>query len=120
MKNENSISDRIMTMRYFDAITVGDYRYFSEASLNGFFRQNIIDNEIEFIGYFLGEDIEQELLHREIIYIGEELFFIPFNGRKVGVYNLAQKSFDTIEIKNDEVVSFSKAHRKGKIGRAHV
>lgn len=71
----------------YDVIEWKNKLWFSNSEFNGLFCMDKITYEVTFIDFFPNEKIEYTLLHRWIFGCGEKLFFIPFQGRNVHIYD---------------------------------
>lgn len=66
----------------------GDKFYFSEKDFNGLFKHDMNTKKTEFVGYFEGESIDSELLHRNAFLYNDKIFFIPDRGNYVHIYDI--------------------------------
>lgn len=95
-------------LNYIASYVYEDKRFFSNIEYNGLFAEDITTHHIEFVSFFENEMYTERFIHRDVIGVGERLFFIPFFGKGVSVYNSLSKKMRFVEInakKNFSVVA---------------
>lgn len=97
-------------LRFFDAHVDGKYLYFSARNFNGLFRVEIGKSEAEFLGHFREEAILQKNLHRQVFCIDNYLYFIPYTGKGISIYDKANKVFSFVDVQKKEKGIVSKAY----------
>ena len=86
------------SMGFINSYTYDGFRYFSNVDFNGLFRQNIADENIEFIDYFSDELLTRRLIHRTVIGVDERMFFFPLFGNGITEYHVSEKKFHFWEV----------------------
>jgi hypothetical protein len=76
-------------LHFMDAYQDGIYRYFSAIDCNGLFRMQIGKESAEFLCFFPDEDLNQKYLHRRVFFYKSKLYFTPYRGRGISVYDLS-------------------------------
>lgn len=97
-------------IKFFDAVEIDGYSYFSSKEYNCFFRKKKDSENVEYIGFFDSEDLDATALHINTINIGRKIYFIPFNGRSISVYDVDLNVIESFAVLLNEKISFSKAH----------
>lgn len=97
------------SIQFMDAYTEEGYMYFSAANFNGLFRLKKGSSEAEFLGYFTGEPLWQVDLHRQVIGVGDKLYFLPFNGSGISIYEKRTGDFSFVKIDTIQQVLVSRA-----------
>ena len=82
--------------------------YFSSLNSNGLYKMDINKKEPEFIGFFPNEELDGKHLHGAVKYCDGKLYFAPFSGNCISIYDLEKKQFESIEISNCENCMYSK------------
>lgn len=84
-----------------DACCIKNKIYFSNSCFNSLLYFDLIDYKIHFVGQFQSEDnIEQ--LHCNVFQEDEQLYFIPYKGSYISIYDLETDSLSTILLCNSE------------------
>lgn len=92
-------------LRFCDAYVNEKYMYFSARNFNGFFRLELGKAEADFIGYFKDEEMLQKNLHRQVVCVDDKLFFIPYTGKGVSIFDIKKGTFSFVKIKEGIIVS---------------
>ncbi len=85
-------------MSFYCGCLVGNVIYASNTNYNGLFRINMDTWKVEFVGNFPDERSYQKELHRKVIRIQDELYFIPNKGTCISTYNIHTSQFGKITI----------------------
>lgn len=100
-------------LHFRDAYIDGEYLFFSADNFNGLFRYKKGEGKAELLGYFSEYPSYKKNLHRQVVDIDEKLYFIPYEGKGIDIYD-----------KNTGKLSFVKIQRDGmnelQISRAFV
>lgn len=104
------------SLHFYEGIYYEDYFYFSSVEYNSLFRLKRNDTEAEHIGEFLEEDYFQENLHSQVIIEDDKLYFVPYDGHGISIYDTAKKEFDFVSLaEGNNNVSYVRAFQfKGK------
>ena len=74
-------------LKFNDVCYFEGYFYFSSNQFNGLFRWKKGDKKPEFLCMFEKELTLQDNMHSHILVHDRKLYFIPFNGSKISVYD---------------------------------
>lgn len=85
-------------LKFNDVCYFEGYFYFSSNQFNGLFRWKKGDKKPEFLCMFEKELTLQDNMHSHILVHDRKLYFIPFNGSKISVYDVDKKQMNYIEI----------------------
>uniref|UniRef100_UPI0040571610 hypothetical protein n=1 Tax=Agathobacter sp. TaxID=2021311 RepID=UPI0040571610 len=96
-------------LQFYDACKIGKNLYFSAKEFNGLFKYNIDEEKVELISRFYDEHLWKKNLHHQIIRFDHKLYFIPYNGNGISVYNLIMNKIDFISLSVKEENSISRA-----------
>lgn len=99
-------------LQFYDAYFCGKYFYFSALQFNGLFKAEINKNNAEFLGHFKEENIWQRNLHRQILNLDNRIYFIPYNGHGIHIYDLntGDMHYIMIKEKHEASISYSNAY----------
>lgn len=97
-----------------DAFFKDNFMYFSARNVNGLFKMNLQTKKTEFVCCFEEEWWRQEL-HRKVISYKNNLYFIPFCGTGISVYNLIKNEIKIYTLSNDPVTFSDAFIHEGKI-----
>ncbi len=81
----------------------GDMCWFSAMNYNGLYCLNRMNGRLSFMGGFPEEDLNIYEMHFDIVEYKMKLFFIPFNGSHVSVYDIAEKEMRTVRLPQGQV-----------------
>lgn len=84
-----------MHFSFSAGIVLGDSLFFSDNTINGLFKTDLIGHETMYIGSFQNEDHCKGLMHKQAISKDDMIYFVPNQGFNVHVFNI-----ETFEIKN--------------------
>lgn len=101
-------------LQFADAHIEGNSLFFSARNMNGLFRYKIGESKTEFLGHFKDEIIWQRTLHRQVINVENYLYFIPYNGQGISIYNKQTQTFSFVKIKERNLISVSRAFLLGQ------
>lgn len=105
-----------LNLNFNDAYIDRDYMYFSSRDFNGLFRLKKREEYAEWIGQFPQEAPWHKNLHCKIVEHNRTIFFTPYSGHGIHMYNLEKKEFKFFPLQNEKIVSFSNAiNVNGKI-----
>lgn len=96
-------------LQFWDASMYGEDLFFSARNFNGLFCMEKDRTEAEFIGHFPEEVVWQKNLHSQVISINDKLYFIPFQGTGVSIFDIKSKEFFYVNIEDKQPVEISKA-----------
>ena len=98
-------------LSFYDAFFYKDYMYFSCIDFNALFRIKKGQRDAEFVGEFECENSWMVSMHRRVFYDSGRLFFVPYFGKGIHIYDLDKKEFSLLELakSEDEYVHFSNA-----------
>ena len=82
----------------YSGVFVNDYLWFSNNTFNGLFRFDFNNNKIEFMDFFPNELINQINTHKKCFVYNNKLVFLPALGNFISIYDIEEKSFNTIEL----------------------
>lgn len=99
-----SVLERISCHNF---IEVEGYAYFSGWFYNGFFKVEIETGKTTFLGWFEEEKISQWNIHKEIFLRDDKIYMCPWRGRHLHIWNLADQTLCSVEIRKKEECSFS-------------
>ncbi|MCI8376533.1 MAG: WD40 repeat domain-containing protein [Lachnospiraceae bacterium] len=103
-------------LNFHDAYMDGEYIYFSSLDFNGLFRLKRGEKYAEWLGQFPGEEAWSKGLHYKIVEYNRKLFFTPFFGHGIHIYDLEKKNFKFYSLHDKNIFSFSNAvESDGKI-----
>ncbi len=88
---------------------IGDFIYFSLLRCNGLYSYNMKTGKIDFISYFEKESYKQEELHLYSLMYENKIYFIPYMGRYITVFNPENNRLEYIECKANNKCSYYKA-----------
>lgn len=89
---------------FLDAVRRDDEIWFSSNNGNGIFRADINFNEIRLENVFEEEYKTKEFPYSKILSYKEKLIFVPFQAKKIAVYNCNGNKVDYVELENTEKV----------------
>ncbi|MBP3195488.1 MAG: hypothetical protein J6N21_00575, partial [Butyrivibrio sp.] len=72
--------------------------YFSDQVRNGLYYYDINLGETRLVAHFENESMTQIDLHRKVIRNGSSLFFIPYYGRNIQIFDKENDSLKCVEI----------------------
>lgn len=96
-------------LNFDDAYIDGEYLFFSARDFNGFFRLKKGEKYAEWLGRFPGEAPWHKGLHFKIVEYGGKLFFTPFSGHGIHIYDLEKKDLRFYPLHGERTYSFSNA-----------
>lgn len=97
-------------LHFYDGVYHKDYFYFSSIEYNSLFRIKKNDTVAEYIGEFLKEDYFQENMHCQVIKEGNKLYFIPYNGHGISIFDISESKFDFVNLaENNKYISYVRA-----------
>lgn len=73
---------------YHKPIRIDNDLWISSANDNGLYKIGLSNSECEFVRMFPNESFKRGYLHSSSVKFGDELFFVPFAGKYISVYNL--------------------------------
>lgn len=86
----------------------GDLIYFSLLKCNGLYSYNMKTGKIDFISYFEKESLKEELHLYSVLY-ENKIYFIPYLGRYIAIFNPENNHIDYIECDVSDQCSYYKA-----------
>jgi len=95
---------------FHDFVTYGEYIYFSANNMNGLFRMHLETKEYKYLGEFPGENLKWHL-HMGAVLVGTQIWFAPFDAKKLSIYNIETEEFVVKDIIPDK----EKTAKYGKI-----
>jgi hypothetical protein len=101
---------REQNLLFMDGHIDGAYMYFSARNFNGLFRIAIGTDTAEFLGHFKEEEILKKNLHRQVVCINNQLYFIPYTGKGISIYDKAANTFSFAGMEGQEVFFISRAY----------
>lgn len=78
------------------------YAYFSDKFYNGWYKVELKTGATTFLGHFENEKLSQRNIHREIFLRDHKIYVCPWKGRHVHIWNLADQTFRSIEIRRKD------------------
>lgn len=90
------------TVQFRDAFVDNEYIFFSAEKFNGLFRVKIGGSEAEFLGHFPGEVMWQDAIHGRVLAMSGRLYFLPFKGKGIGIYDLLFQEISSIQLEEKE------------------
>ena len=84
--------------RFNDVCFCDGWFYFSAIEFNGLFRWNNETGKTEFVCFFDDELATQANLHSHVILHEKRMYFIPFSGRGISIYDLNSKKMDFVSM----------------------
>lgn len=103
-------------MKFYFAQEYGEDIYFSSVEFNGLFKKSKNDEYVEYLGPFENEDLQQESLHSRVFLDGNKIFFLPYNGTGISVYDISSKKIDFIRIDSDtDLIAYVNAIKLGEL-----
>ncbi|WP_029201249.1 hypothetical protein [Oribacterium sp. NK2B42] len=103
---------------FMSAAVLDNKIFFSDQVRNGLYYYDINLDDTKFIGHFENESMTQIDIHRKVIRNGNSLFFMPYYGRNIHIFNNESDSIKYVEIfeAKGKLQHFSNAIKKdGKI-----
>lgn len=100
-------------LQFWDACLHGESLFFSARNFNGLFCAEKGRAVAEFIGHFPEEVIWKKNLHNQIISINDKLYFIPFQGTGISIFDTVSREFSYINLGEKLPVEISKAFVNG-------
>lgn len=88
---------------FHDACKENDTWFFSAINMNGLFSYNSENRLISHINAFEKEPLNAVNLHRKIIKYGGKMYFIPYYGKYVAVYNPQDNTLEYIRLSNSTI-----------------
>lgn len=98
------------SVHFFDAVINGEEIYFSSIDMNALFKIRK-DSKLEFLGEFENEVLNQQKLHRKTIEIDNKIYFIPFIGKSVSIYDKNKKKIISLKCHYNMSFHFSNAFK---------
>ena len=86
----------ITSIKMYDAIRWRERTWFSNAEANGLYVMD--EKEVKFVDFFPDENNDHKLILRWIFEFDDKLFFIPYQGKNIHVYD--GKEIKSIQIKD--------------------
>lgn len=77
-----------------------DVFYATSAVGNGLYKINLKKHTCDFIGFFPNEKHNSNFLYSDVLAIDDRLFYTPFSGKKIVIYNILKNSFENIQLHN--------------------
>lgn len=113
-QNLKKVSDNVSRternmLQFADAYIEGNHLIFSARNVNGLFRCEIGKTDAEFLGHFKDEIIWQKNIHRQIIALGDCLYFIPYTGKGISIYDKKTSVISFVKIREKPQISISRA-----------
>lgn len=93
------MNDKIF--KFNDVCFMEGWFYFSAIEFNGLFRWKEGQPKAEFVSSFDGEQTLQENLHSHVVLYERKMYFIPFNGSGVSIYDVDSGKMDFVSITGD-------------------
>ena len=91
------------SITFLDACQVGENLWFSNYDYNAFMKWNMVSGKAQIIDFFPQAEKERGRLHRRVFHIGEKLYFIPFRGRYIHIWDLKLERWELVEISGEEI-----------------
>ncbi|MCI8514569.1 MAG: hypothetical protein HFI93_08110 [Lachnospiraceae bacterium] len=82
----------------FDDCRRGNEIWFSNLSFNGLMRMDLNTGEVKVTGKFPGYGMEERNLHRRVFSYQNKLYFIPWFGKTIDIYDISADEFQAIEM----------------------
>lgn len=103
--------ENYMPVLFFESFYVKDDTiYMSARDFNGLFKGNLKNGEMQFIGFFPGEDLLAKRLHYgEAVCKEEKIYFIPLESKYIHVFNILTSSFEKIKLDSGLKKGYAKA-----------
>ncbi len=89
---------------YFPASTIQEIKdeiIMSLLEMNGLVKANIHTGLVQFIDFFEGESTIYQLHSKSVLY-QDKVFFLPWNAKRIAIYDTTNKSLQYIDTNNDE------------------
>lgn len=100
-------------LQFWDACMHEADLFFSARNFNGLFCIGRDRTAAEFIGYFPEEIVWQKNLHSQVIPLNDKLYFIPFQGTGMSIYDIEAREFSYVNLGEKLPVEISKAFITG-------
>lgn len=81
--------------------------WYSAIERNGLYKYDLKKKRNEFVCFFDEEKILKKEIHRSCLAVANQLFFLPFNGKHIHIYNLDSFTMEAIEFCECVIDSFS-------------
>ncbi len=92
-----------MNLYNFDAgCVVGNDLFFSSNSINGLYRKNLINESVDLIGEFYGEDIDRAHLHHKCLRWKGYIIFLPCLSSYIHIYDLVENKMKYIKVESQK------------------
>lgn len=87
-----------------DAFRDGETLWLSNYDYNAFIKWNMDSGCAEIVDFFPQISRERGRLHRRVFRVGEKLYFIPFRGNRIHIWNLTQEMWEEVRISEEDII----------------
>lgn len=87
----------MLCFKDYIAIT-GDKIIFSACNYNGLYQYNRENNQLSFLGNFIGENMAMKALHSKIVQYNQWYIFIPYYAKTIGIFDMESNSFSSMKL----------------------
>lgn len=95
---------------YLDSYRYKENIYFSCAEFNGLYKKNIISGAVDFLNLFPDGSNNAKMIHRKIYGRNNRVFFFPFYGQAISVYDIDEERIEYIDINRKTISAIIDAH----------
>ncbi len=107
----NNIAN-VLSFIPLDMVSVDGYMWFSATGFNGLCRLYPENGRTEFMGFFLGEEINKTFLHSRVKNYGHKLIFTPNFSNGIDVYDIENDTFSRIPLPDNLLKMYGEGHTK--------
>lgn len=103
---------------YFNGLAVLPHKkiaYGSSSAFNGLFEIALESGKCTYIGMFPNEELYREYIHLSAVYCRQKAFFFPQRGSGISVYDIEEKNFMQIDLKECDAPYYSANYKIGQV-----